>query len=438
MTPVLRIAITVTILLIATTAGPLAAQEASGDETPAEITAVVATGRLNVRDTPVYLLGRIVTQIDRGESYPVVGRNLEGTWAQLDVDGILGWVNARHIVAAGLQEAPFSASAAAVGIVNARVQTGRLNVRDFPHHEFGFVLTRVYNNTIWPVTGRNADSTWAQVDINGTSGWVNARYLLVPDLMVAPAVDTDLSDLPVNARVDTGRLNVRNIPNFFGGEVVTKLWRGEVYPVLARNFDGSWAQLDIDGEPGWVNASYIEAPRLELAPLSVDAQAAQDMIFARVNTGRLNARDIPDLLGSVVVTRLWRGEIHPVAGRDLGSDWAQLDIDGTTAWVRAALIQTSPDLEFAPLSVEAQAAHEMIFARVDVSRLNVRARPVYPDGEILTQLSRDQVVTVLGRDANSNWIKIDYDHRGEGATGWVNGRYLYIPRRNEVTVTLYG
>ena len=162
MTPALRIITTVAILLIAMMAGPLAAQEASDDETTPEITAVVATGRLNVRDTPVYLLGRVVTQIDRGESYPVVGRNLQGTWAQLDVDGILGWVNARHVVAPGLADAPFSASAAAVGIVNARVQTGRLNVRDFPHHEFGFVLTKVYNNTIWPVTGRNADSTWAQ------------------------------------------------------------------------------------------------------------------------------------------------------------------------------------------------------------------------------------------------------------------------------------
>ncbi len=438
MTPVLRIAMTVAFFLIASMAGPLAAQEASGDETPAEITAVVATGRLNVRDMPVYLLGRVLTQIDRGESYPVVGRDLEGTWAQLDVDGILGWVNARYVAAPGLQDAPFSASAAAVGIVNARVQTGRLNVRDFPHHEFGFVLTKVYNNTIWPVTGRNEDSTWAQVDVNGTSGWVNARYLLVPDLAAAPELDTALSDLPVNARVDTGRLNVRNIPNFLGGEVVTKLWRGEVYPVLARNFDGSWAQLDIDGEPGWVNARFVEAPRLELAPLSVDAQAAQDMVFARVNTGRLNARDIPNALGGVVVTRLWRGEIYPVTGRDLDSDWAQLDIDGTSAWVRASLIQTSPDLEFAPLSVDAQAAQDMIFARVDTGRLNVRARPVYPDGEILTQLTRGHVVSVLGREANSNWLEIDYDYQGEGATGWVNGRYLYIPRRDLVTVTLYG
>ena len=438
MTPVLRIALTVAFLLITMMAGPLAAQEASGDEPLAEITAVVATGRLNVRDTPVFLLGRVLTQIDRGESYPVVGRNLEGTWAQLDVDGTLGWVNARYIAAPGLQDAPFSASAAAAGIVNARVQTGRLNVRDFPHHEYGFVLTKVYNNTIWPVTGRNEDSTWAQLDVNGTSGWVNARYLLAPELEEAPEVELNPEDLPVNAQVVIGRLNVRDIPNFFGGEVVMKLWRGEVFPVLARNFDSSWAQLDINGETGWVNARYLEAPRLELAPLSVEASAAQDMVFARVNSGRLNARDIPNALGGVVVTKLWRGEIYPVTGRDLAADWAQLDIDGTSAWVRGSLIQTMPELEFAPLSVEASAAQDMIFARVDIGRLNVRARPIYPEGEILTSLLRGHVVSVLGRDANSNWVQVDYDYRGEGAIGWVNGRYLHIPRRELVTVTLFG
>ncbi|MCY4527142.1 MAG: hypothetical protein OXB89_11110, partial [Anaerolineaceae bacterium] len=177
MTTVLRIALTVAILLIAMTAGPLTAQEETGKEVPAEITAVVATGRLNVRDTPVYLLGRVLTQIDRGEVYPVVGRNLEGTWAQIDVDGTHGWVNARYVSAPGLGDAPFSASAAAAGVINARVQTGQLNVRDYPHHEFGFVLSTIFNNTIWPVTGRNEDSTWVQLDIYGDSGWVNARYL---------------------------------------------------------------------------------------------------------------------------------------------------------------------------------------------------------------------------------------------------------------------
>ncbi|MCY4525801.1 MAG: SH3 domain-containing protein, partial [Anaerolineaceae bacterium] len=259
-----------------------------------------------------------------------------------------------------------------------------------------------------------------------------------PELEAVPAVELNLEDLPVDARINTGRLNVRAMPNFLGGEVLAKLRRGEVYPVLARNFDSSWAQLDINGEPGWVNARYLEAPRLELAPLSVAANAAQDLVFARVNTGRLNVRDIPNALGGVVVTKLWRGEIHPVTGRDLDADWAQLDVDGTTGWVRASMIQTSPGLEFAPLSVEASAAQDMIFARVDTGRLNVRARPVYPAGEIVTSLLRGHVVSVLGRDPNSNWLQVDYDYNGEGATGWVNGSYLFIPREHLLSVTLYG
>ena len=184
------LALPVALLLVALT-GPLAAQE--------ESTAAVATGRLNVRDTPDFLLGRVLTTITRGETYPVIGRNLEGTWARLDIDGESGWVNARYVYAPGLDDAPFSANAAAAGIINARVQTGRLNVRDFPHyrvqtglllnrdfphHQFGLVLTKVRNKTIWSVTGRNEDSSWAQLDVEGTSGWVNARYLLAPELVL--------------------------------------------------------------------------------------------------------------------------------------------------------------------------------------------------------------------------------------------------------------
>ena len=338
----------VTLLLFSMAAGPLSAQD--------DITAVVATGRLNVRDAPVFLLGRVLTQIDRGEAYPVVGRNLDGTWAQIDVKGTPGWVNARHIYAPGLQDAPISASAAAAGIINARVQTGRLNVRDYPHHAYGYVLTTIMRNTIWPITGRNEDSTWAQLDLYGTPGWVNTRYLLAPDLAETPQLEMNLEDLPNEARVNTGRLNVRHIPNFFGGEVLAKLWRGEEYPVLARNFDSSWAQLDVNGEPGWVNARYIEAPRLDLAPLSASAFAAEEIYFARVDTGRLN----------------------------------------------------------------------------------VRAKPLYPSGQVLTSLPRGHIVAVLGRNASATWLQVDYDYRGEGAVGWMNARYMNAPDKELAPITLYG
>jgi uncharacterized protein YgiM (DUF1202 family) len=344
------LALPVALLLVALT-GPLAAQEES-----TESTAEVATSRLNVRDTPNFLLGRVLTKIGRGETYPVVGRNLEGTWAQLDIDGTTGWVNARYVDAPGLDDAPFSASASAAGIVNARVQIGQLNVRDFPHHQFGLVLTTVFSNTIWSVTGRNEDASWAQLDVGGTTGWVNTRYLLAPALEEAAEVEMSAEELPVHARVSTGRLNVRHIPNFLGGEVVSKIRRGDVYPVLGRNFDASWAQLDIDGTTGWVNARYLNSPRLELAPLSLDAFAAEDVLFARVDTGRLN----------------------------------------------------------------------------------VRVKPVYPTGRIMTQLPRGHIVSVLGRDGDGGWLEVDYDYEGEGAIGWINSRYLYAPRMEIAPVTLYG
>ncbi len=342
------LALPVALLLVVLATGPLAAQE--------ESTAAVATGRLNVRDTPDFLLGRVLTTITRGETYLVIGRNLEGTWARLDIDGESGWVNARYVYAPGLDDAPFSANAAAAGIINARVQTGRLNVRDFPHHQFGLVLTKVRNKTIWSVTGRNEDSSWAQLDIEGTSGWVNARYLLAPKLEEAPEVELSTEELPVHAQVRTGRLNARHIPNFLGGEVVTKLLRGDIYPVLGRNFDSSWARLDIDGTTGWVNARYIDSPRLELAPLSLNAFAAEDVLFARVDTGRLN----------------------------------------------------------------------------------VRAKPIYPAGEILTQIQRGHIISVLGRNAAGTWLEVDIDYKGEGSVGWVNARYLYAPRMEVAPVTLFG
>ena len=341
------LALPVALLLVALT-GPLAAQE--------ESTAEVATGSLNVRDTPDFLLGRVLTTIIRGETYPVIGRNLEGTWARLDIDGESGWVNARYVDAPGLDDAPFSVNAAAAGIINARVQTGRLNVRDFPHHQFGLVLTKVLNNTIFSVTGRNEDASWAQLDVDGTSGWVNARYLLAPELEEAPEVALSAEELPVHAQVRTGRLNARHIPNFLGGEVVTKIRRGEILPVLGRNFDSSWAQLDIDGTTGWVNARYIDSPRLELAPLSLNAFAAEDVLFARVDTGRLN----------------------------------------------------------------------------------VRAKPIYPAGEILTQIQRSHIVSVLGRNAAGTWLEVDIDYKGEGSVGWVNARYLYAPRMEVAPITLFG
>ena len=333
----------------------LAAPELETDPEALPVNAQIDTGRLNARDVPNFLAGEVVTRLWRGEIYPVVGRNPDSTWAQLDIDGTPGWVNARYIDAPRLDLAPLSVDAAAADdAIFAQVNTGRLNVRDFPHHQYGFVLTQIFNNSFWPVTGRNMDSSWAQLDIDGEAGWVNARYLLAPDLDLAPLLEPDPAELPVSARVNTGRVNARDIPNFFGGEIVTKLWRNEEYPVLARNFDSSWAQLDIDGEPAWVNARYLVAPRLDLAPPSADAFAAGGALFAMVDTGRLNVRDLPIVPEGEILTQLTRGHVVAVLGRDEQGGWLQVDHDfrgeGAVGWVNARYMN-APDMELAPVTL---------------------------------------------------------------------------------------
>ena len=344
-----RVMIAAALLLAVLAAGPLAAQE--------ESTAVVATGSLNVRDTPDYLLGRILAKIDRGEAYPVVGRNLEGTWAQLDLGEETGWVNARYVDAPGLEGSPFTVYAAAAGIINARVQTSMLNVRNYPDFFAGEVFEKIPNNSVWPVVGRDLASSWAQLDLGEETGWVNARYLLAPELEAAPlSAQASAENIPIVAQVRTGMLFVRHIPNYLGGKVIAWIRNMKIYPVLGRNFDSSWVQLNINGSPGWVNARYIHAPGLELAPLSLNAFAAEDVLFARVDTGMLN----------------------------------------------------------------------------------VRAKPIYPAGEIMVQIPRGHVVSVLGRDENGGWLEVDYDHDGEGAIGWVNASYLYAPRMEVAPISLYG
>lgn len=54
--------------------------------------AVVATGRLNVRTAPDPY-SKVLTTVDRGATVSVIGRNASGSWFQVKTgSGVLGWV----------------------------------------------------------------------------------------------------------------------------------------------------------------------------------------------------------------------------------------------------------------------------------------------------------------------------------------------------------
>lgn len=71
---------------------------------------VTVTGayKLNVRAIPDPINGAILTKINRLDSYNIVGRNANTTWWQINVNGIIGWVNARFVTAYNASGVPIS------------------------------------------------------------------------------------------------------------------------------------------------------------------------------------------------------------------------------------------------------------------------------------------------------------------------------------------
>lgn len=61
---------------------------------------------LNVRSTPNPYIQNVLTVIARNQTYQVLGKNSAGTWYQLNVNGIIGWVNGRYLTVTNAHTLP--------------------------------------------------------------------------------------------------------------------------------------------------------------------------------------------------------------------------------------------------------------------------------------------------------------------------------------------
>ena len=239
-----------------------------GTVPPASATATVTTAQLNVRHLPNPFTGTILTRIFQGQTYPVVGKNADASWLQLNVNGLVGWVNARYVTATNLQNVPVTDGGTRPTNATATVVTGNLNVRHIPNPFTGIILARISLGQTYPVIGKNADASWLQLNVNGVIGWVNARYVTATNLQNVPVTDSSTRPTGATATVVTGQLNVRQTPNPITGIILTRISLGETYPVVGRNAAGTWVQLNVNGIIGWVNARYVTVTNFNNVPVT--------------------------------------------------------------------------------------------------------------------------------------------------------------------------
>ncbi|MGD2048395.1 MAG: SH3 domain-containing protein [Chloroflexota bacterium] len=312
-----------------------------------------------------------------------------------------------------------------VGVVN----TGALNLRQGPGVEFSKV-TVIYKGQVVALLGRWATNNWVKVRLySGTEGWVNSVYLTtsvpVSQLQVLGGAPTPTpTPLPVQpatpiaqptAVVTSGVLNVRSGPSV-SFAVVDVVYQGQQLVLIGRNESATWVNIRTpDNTEGWVNAGLVQTSiALDSLPV-VDNPI--DSPTAVVTTGAVNVRSGPGLDYSVV-TILYQGQSVALIGRTNNSSWLKVDlVNDQDGWLNSTTVQTNVPIPSLPV---AEVPPPPNAAVVNVSWLNVRLGPG-TNFDAFTVLQRGQVVGIIGRSANSTWVKVRLPNN---SIGWVDSNYL--------------
>jgi uncharacterized protein YgiM (DUF1202 family) len=241
----------------------------------------------------------------------------------------------------------FALSASAQSPTGTIVNASVLNVRSGPGVGFGAVA-RLNRGAVVTLIGRNADATWAQVQLAaGIQGWLNAHYL-------APSVP--VANLPVtfgttvsNGVVAATFLNVRSGPSA-GFGVVGTLGQGEAVNLIARTEDSTWVQVQLSsGVQGWVNASWlISNIRVWTLPVAGDSSGvptapppANASPTGVITAYRLNVRGGPGTAYGIV-TQVAQGQSVSLIGRTAYTDWLLIQApNGFTGWINSNYVLSS-------------------------------------------------------------------------------------------------
>jgi|GEM_PF-5107172 len=141
------------------------------------ITASVNTSTLNVRSVP-NLSGLVLTKINRGQVYGVVGKSPDSAWIKLIVNGQQGWASAGYLVISNPGAVPVvDTTPVGVNPTDSLVRTyARLNFRSGPATNASVLQVLPAGLTL-KVVGRTADGAWLKVNYSGQEGWVALAFV---------------------------------------------------------------------------------------------------------------------------------------------------------------------------------------------------------------------------------------------------------------------
>jgi uncharacterized protein YgiM (DUF1202 family) len=253
----------------------------------------------------------------------------------------------------------FAQSTVASGTVTAY----HLNVRTEPSITAIRIATVSQGYTAG-VIGKNSDSTWYQIILEGGSGWVSGRYLSVTNAHTVPVTYVNASaQTPIVAGgiVNTGALNIRPIPSPTNNVPITYVLRHTPLMIFARNADSTWLKVTTSNNiQGWVRSKYITVTSgtISAVPILNDDNSTltptpPSIGYAQgyVNTGALNIRSVPSAINNVPLMYILRNTSVSIIGRTHDSTWYQVSVNNVNGWVRSRYITlTTGNIANAPVT----------------------------------------------------------------------------------------
>lgn len=145
--------------------------------------------------------------------------------------------------------------------------------------------------------------------------------------------------------VTANALNVRSEPRI-ANNVITRVQRGQQFPLLDRSADGNWVQIALDASTtGWVSTAYVDgsaaSPISDNSDLSGVTLRSDARLFVRVR---------PDA-DSEIIGLLHAGEVVPIVARNDNMTWWQIRDGSQIGWVSAQFVTLSPDVNPARVTI---------------------------------------------------------------------------------------
>ncbi len=255
------------------------------------------------------------------------------------------------------------------------VRAGQLNIRSGPGQSYG-VITTVYRNDTLGLTGHTVDNTWLRVrlPLTGQEGWAAARFVEIGlgsiyDLPVIDGENPSPPTSPATIYVTARRLNVRGGPGL-NYNIINSLQRGDTRPLIGRNRDGSWLQiqqpdtLPTFAEPtGWVLARYVRSS-VPIHTLPVTDGSSPPPVTEPIGVvipHQLNMRSGPGL-NYPIVGRVYVGQQVQLLGRTGSGDWLKVDLlGGYGGWVMARYVESFVPIDGLPILNEQPVASRIRF-----------------------------------------------------------------------------